>query len=268
MNSLYTINLWIHVVFACLALTLFWVPIFTKKGQLNHKRFGHWYKIAMYTVAASGVVMASMIFNREFGLGAEFSASEQTAAILSNVQQFALFLIYLALLMFTTTRHGIAVLIAKEKRNKLRVVNYLIPVLCLLVFGVALFIFGLFSANTLHIVFGILGGVLSVGMLRYCYRETVARNTWLLEHIGSMIGSGIAAYTAFLTFGGRTLFSDLGQWQLVLWIAPGVIGGFASYLVCKHYARLFYIGAPSSARANASANARRNASTHASTNAN
>ena len=50
-----------------------------------------------------------------------------------------------------------------------------------------------------------------------------------------MIGSGIGAYTAFLAFGGRVMFSDMGQYQILFWVAPGIIGGTAISLLVRKY---------------------------------
>ena len=52
----------------------------------------------------------------------------------------------------------------------------------------------------------------------------MSANRWLVEHLGAFIGSGIAAYTDFLALGGRSMFGDLSQFQLVFWIAPDAIG--------------------------------------------
>lgn len=243
MTYLYNIILLVHIVFAFSALVLFWVPIFTKKGQLNHRKFGHYYKSAMYTVAASGVVMASMMMAMPFTIKPEYLNHENPQAVAEYFRSLNTFLIFLALLTYTSTRHGIAVLSARGKREQLRTFSYLAPVCMLAVGGIALFVSGLTKVHYLHMGFGILGVVLGVSMLRYCLKASMDSNAWILEHIGSMLGSGIAAYTAFLTFGGRTLFSDLGQGQLVFWIAPGVIGSIASYIVCKRYAKLFKVGA-------------------------
>ncbi|WP_371194950.1 hypothetical protein [Glaciecola sp. SC05] len=239
MTYLYSANLWLHIVFAAIALVLFWVPIFTKKGHLNHRKFGHHYKVAMYTVALTGVLMATMMMAQPFVVKPEYLNHENPEAVVAYFRSLNIFLIFLALLTFTTTRHGIEVLAVKDKREQLRKFNYIVPVWMLAVGGVMLFVFGIVNSNVLHIAFGILGLVIGVNMLRYCLKTSVAKRQWIIEHIGSMIGSGIAAYTAFLTFGGRTLFSDLGQWQLVFWVAPGIVGGIASYIVCKRYAQMF-----------------------------
>jgi hypothetical protein len=95
--------------------------------------------------------------------------------------------------------------------------------------------FGYLHSMMLLIVFAVLGVFVGLTMLHYCLRSKIAERQWVLEHISSFVGSGIGAYTAFIAFGGRALFSDLGSWQIVFWIAPGVVGTIASALLCKRY---------------------------------
>jgi hypothetical protein len=105
----------------------------------------------------------------------------------------------------------------------------------LFVGGVGLLVLGMTYTNTLHMVFGVLGMVLAVQMAKFCLVKAVSPNQWLLEHLGAFIGSGIGAYTAFLAFGGRRVFSELGDFQLVFWIAPGVIGSMTIARLSRKY---------------------------------
>ena len=50
-----------------------------------------------------------------------------------------------------------------------------------------------------------------------------------------MIACGIAIYTAFTAFGGRRLFELSWQWELVTWVAPGVIGTIAIAMYNRKY---------------------------------
>jgi hypothetical protein len=243
MAQLHSFTFILHIIFGSIALVLFWVPIFTKKGQLNHRKFGQYYKNAMYAVALTGVIMAMLVLGAPLTIKHEYANHQHAGEIAETFRYFSMFLLYLALLNFTATRHGIEVLRIKDARNALRRFNYIIPIWALTLGGTGIFAMGLLRENTLFMIFGIFGSIIGGLMLRYCLRQNVPKNTWILEHIGSMIGSGIGAYTAFLAFGGRTLFSELGQWQMVFWIAPGVIGATASYLFCKRYEKVFKINA-------------------------
>jgi len=56
-------------------------------------------------------------------------------------------------------------------------------------------------------------------------------------HLNGMIGSGIGAYTAFFAFGGRSLLGELlpGQWQVIPWVLPTVIGVIAASRVSRRW---------------------------------
>jgi hypothetical protein len=112
---------------------------------------------------------------------------------------------------------------------------HLVSIALLLAGGIMLLSVGIIYSNTLHIVFGLLGAVLAFQTGRFCLAKSVSANRWLVEHLSAFIGSGIGAYTAFLAFGGRSMFGELGQWQIVFWIAPGVIGAMASARMSRKY---------------------------------
>lgn len=232
----------IHIVFGSIALVLFWVPLFTKKGQLNHVKFGLFYKTSMYIVALGGFVMSLMVIAMPHTIKAEMIAqSSDPERMVGVVRIFWAYLLYLSILSFTVTRHAVAVIKVKENRSALRKFSYLAPIVALLIGGPILIYFGLSGGRVLHLVFGILGFFLACSMLRYCLKAEMGERKWVFEHIGSFIGSGIGAYTAFLAFGGRTMFEGLGYWQLVFWIAPGVIGTIASAILCKKYGKVFQV---------------------------
>jgi hypothetical protein len=64
---------------------------------------------------------------------------------------------------------------------------------------------------------------------------------WWYQHLSSMIGTGIAGYTAFIVFGGRRLFAPLVQsrYFVLLWILPSAIGSPAIALTVAYYKRKF-----------------------------
>jgi positive regulator of sigma E activity len=229
-----------HIVAGGMAIVLFWVPLYVEKGKLNHRRFGTYYKNAMYSVALSGAIMSVMVLAAPLAIKGHLAGADaDPEKVVKMVRTFWAFLLYLSLLSYVTTRHAVTVLTAKGQIKRLRSPLYISPIALLAAFGPALAYLGVQQEQTLHIIFGILGTVVGVSTLRYCYKKTIARHEWVIEHLSAMIGSGIGAYTAFLAFGGRVLFSGLGQWQIVFWIAPGVIGMIASYLMTQKYSKLF-----------------------------
>ena len=232
----------LHILLGSAALILFWVPLFTEKGKLNHVKFGHVYKNTMYGVAATGAIMAIMVFASPLVIKAQMiGENTNTDKLAHTLRVFWGFLFYLSILSFTGTRHAVAVLRVKNDRKALRTWSYLTPITSLVAGAPVLFYVGYTNSQVLHMVFSILGLLVGTSMLRYCLKTEVKPREWILEHIGSMLGSGIGAYTAFLAFGGRTLLVDLGQWQILFWIAPGVVGSIASAMLCKKYKSVFNV---------------------------
>ena len=236
MITIHSLLFVIHIIFGSMALILFWVPITTKKGGVDHRKFGRHYANTMYVVAASGALMALMVISAPLVIKHQLvNENTNTDQLAFKLRIFWSFLLYLSLLTFVNVRHGILVLKNKRQHSNMRQWPHLLSIYLLLVGGLVLFLFGIVYSNTLHMIFGVLGTVLAIQTGRFCLAKSVAANRWLIEHISASIGSGISAYTAFLSFGGRSMFGELGQWQLVFWVAPGVIGAIASTRMSRKY---------------------------------
>jgi hypothetical protein len=158
-----------------------------------------------------------------------------TEKLALNLRVFWSFLLYLSLLTFVNIRHGILVLRNKTQHHNMRQWPHLTSIMLLFVGGLMLFALGVIYSNTLHMVFGMLGIVLAIQAGRFCLAKSVKANRWLIEHLSSFIGTGIGAYTPFMAFGGRSMLGDLGQWQLVFWLAPGLIGAIFSIRMSRKY---------------------------------
>lgn len=217
----------IHIIFGITALLLFWVPIVSKKGSLNHRRFGNAYKYVMYVVAGGGILMALQVIAYPLVIKGEYFNGTNEQSFVNQIRSFYAFIIYLGLINIVCIRQGLLALSCKKDTIILRTWPQLSLNIILLLGGIALLAYGALNARTLQIVFGILGIVLAFQNLRYTFAKTLTPKRYLHEHLAGFIGSGIGSYTAFVSFGGRHLFSELGQWQLIFWILPGVIGSFA-----------------------------------------
>lgn len=234
MVHLHTVLFCAHILFGSMALILFWIPVLSRKGSLDHKRFGRYYGNVMYGVAGTGAAMAILVLLLPLTIkGHLLSQPEHQAEFVTNIRIFWAFLLYLSLLTFVSVRQGFHVLIASN--SELRTVRHLFPIGLLLLCALVLIVSGVYLGKTLYMVFGALGTAISTGMLRYCIKGPASHGHKVTEHLGAMIGSGIGAYTAFLAFGGRTLFSGAGEWQLVFWILPGVVGSIAIGRMARKY---------------------------------
>ena len=223
----------IHVLFGAIGLVAFWVPVFTKKGAVNHVRFGKIFVWSAYIVlSAAGITLlarVSDLFARNVGPADE-----------PLLFSFIVFLGYLTFVTFVTVRHGMAVL--KHKRDPARLRTNLNSALAygsiLASTGLILYALLLSPPTTvLLLALSPIGLGTGFGNLRYMRSNTPSKRAWMYEHLGAMLGSGIAFHTAFAVFGSTRLF-DIGLtgWVAIIpWVAPAAIGIPAIVLWTRHY---------------------------------
>lgn len=240
MNTLFTLSQTLHILAGSLALILFWMPAILKKGSANHSRFGRYYVYAMYLVAATGSTMATLGLMDPLALmDAPSNDSTILAQQLLARRSTWFFLLFLSLLTITTLRHGVLVLRHKQQRQHLTAPIHLMLMITLTLTGPLLAIWGYSQNQTLLMIFGGLGTVVGAGFLHYSMKANLTKMEWWIEHLGAMIGSGIACYTAFFAFGGSRLFAEYGNLQLLSWILPGIIGTAFIRMLSKQYRRKF-----------------------------
>lgn len=244
--QLHQTALYLHIAVGSCALILFWIPVFTRKGNLDHKRFGRYFAAAMYIVSLSGITMTSLDLLFPIAMhapGLNLSAEAVVDATL-QVRTFALFLLSLSILVLTSTRHGWLVILHKEDRAALRTPAHIALCSSLVAVGLALFITGLNTGNVIFTIFAVLQMVAGINNLRYVFRKELRPKEWWIQHLNGLIGSGIGAYTAFTVFGGRRLFEGIfsdsfSDMAIILWVAPGLIGGIAVAVLSRHYQQKF-----------------------------
>ncbi|ALS99576.1 hypothetical protein [Lacimicrobium alkaliphilum] len=239
MLMLHNILLMFHIAIGTAALLLFWAPALMKKGSLDHVKFGRYYANVMYLVAGSGLIMSTLVLINPMAIHGEGVPPDSAAQVSNQIRIFSAFLLYLSWLVLTSVRHGILVLRCKQDRSPLRSVSHLGLLVMLFVGAILLTLLGISSGKTLFLVFGPLGLFISAGMLHYVLRPSIKPMQWWIEHLGAMIGSGIGAYTAFLAFGARVILADSGYFQLLAWVAPGVIGAVIISLQSRKYSKRF-----------------------------
>lgn len=227
----------IHVVFGTIGLVAFWIPIFTKKGAVNHVRFGKVFVWSAYVVlGAAGIALAARAIEM-WQQGRGYAEAPLLVA-------FMVFLGYLTFVTFVIVRHGMQVL--RTKRQPASIKTPLNTVLAYASIaasgGIILFALLLNPANKI-LLFALspIGVGTGYGMLKYMGGAQQSPRSWFYEHLGAMLGAGIAFHTAFAVFGITRLF-DIGLtgWVAVIpWIAPTVIGIPAISIWTKHYQRKF-----------------------------
>lgn len=227
----------IHIAFGALALAAFWVPVFVRKGGRIHVQAGKVFVRSAYVVliAAAIALFARLV---ELSLAGRGPRDEP------GLFAFIVFLAYLTFVTYVTVRHGMTVLRHKRDPAALRTplnkaLAYGLILSSILVIGYALI---LSPPNQLLLYalspIGVLGGI---GNLRYMNSAPPSARAWFYEHLGAMLGAGIAFHTAFAVFGANRLF-DIGLtgWVAVIpWIAPAAIGVPAISLWTAYYRRKF-----------------------------
>jgi len=238
---------YLHVAIGSLALIAFWLPLIAKKGSKNHKLFGNIFVYCMYVVSISGIIMTMLVLIDPIAIRFpdKVLSTEQINNISYQNRIFSSFLFMLSILVFCSTRHAVTVLKVKADRRMLKTTNYLLPIIFLGLMGALMFGFGLEDDILLFNIFGGLSFFVSIGMMRYIFKAELKQREWLIEHLGSILGSGIGVYTAFFAFGGSRLFETFlnGNLQVVPWILPSIVGIAASLYFSKKYRKQYRVQA-------------------------
>lgn len=215
-----------HIAAGGTALAVLLLPLLSKKGGTLHRRSGWVYVVAMGVVALTGAVMC-----------VGWLTDDKPAN-----DAYGLFLFYIALLSAASASLGVRVLRTKKRTAAHRNLYDLgLPAL-LLAGGLALGAYGLSVGAPLFVSFAALGSFLAITQLRFWLRPPATKREWFFQHIGGMGGSCITAITAFVVVNAPRL--GLGSFNVVLWVAPGVLGGIGILLWQRHYRLRGERGAP------------------------
>ena len=223
----------IHVLFGTIGLAAFWIPVFAKKGAVNHVRFGKIFVWSAYIVlSAAALALVARVSDL---LARDIGPADQPLLF-----SFIVFLGYLTFVTFVTLRHGMGVLTNKRDPAALQtILNKTLAVGAILA-SVGLISYALLLSPPTKILLLALSPIglgVGSGNLRYMKSGTLTKRAWMYEHLGAMIGSGIAFHTAFAVFGSTRLF-DIGLtgWVAIIpWVAPAAIGIPASIIWTRHY---------------------------------
>jgi hypothetical protein len=91
-----------------------------------------------------------------------------------------------------------------------------------------------------------IGVLVGRGNLRFARQPYASPMSWWYEHMGSMLGGGVAFHTAFFVLAaGRLMGAQLtGFAAIVPWILPATIGIPATATWVRYYRRKFHEDAP------------------------
>lgn len=201
-----------HVSFGVVALLSLLFPFLSKWGGVVHRRSGWVFSLAMGGVSLTAWALSAI----------------RIADGVPGNDADAIFLAHVGLLSGASVWMGIRAARLKQKVDQRRWTDLAWPG-ALLVSSVGMFIAGIARGDVLWIVFSVIGALGAIGPLRYLLTARGSRTEWMAQHLGSMGTGAISAVTAFFVVNGQGW--GLGEYTLVLWIGPGIVGGVALTLL-------------------------------------
>ena len=222
MNMLLKALLFAHVGGGLVSLISFWVPALTKKGSPLHRRAGRVYVRAMSVVLATSLPLSIVLFLRGNWLGGTF-------------------LFYLFIITANAMYTGQRALKSKAGPQHLITPIYVTLAWATVLGGAVVLIVGLATKTWLLAGFSLIGLLTGPQAFAFMRNPPTDARYWWYEHLGGMIGTGIAAHVAFLNFGAQRLIPgfSLGDWGMLAWFTPVVVGIVASNRVEAHYRAKF-----------------------------
>lgn len=220
MESVFNAIVLLHIVVGSIGLTSFWVPVLVAKRRGLHTKAGKVFAYSMLTTAASAAIVAVMTLIDPLATHPETSA--RYAVNLRAVN--GLMLLYLAAITFAAAFTGLRAAQLKRRwgghggRVELTVQG------AAFLLAIATLIVGWQVGSVLMMAISFIGLLGAPGNLRRILSRPNQGQDWKYQHMGAMLGAGIAAHTAFLVFGaGRFVNSSLGN-SIWVWLAPTLIG--------------------------------------------
>lgn len=221
MQTFLKFALYLHIFAGFTALVTGLVPMFSKKGSKTHTTWGKVYYWAMFIVAITALIRFQMKLN-------------------------LIFLTGIAVFSFYNTFTGVR-LIRRKDNPKPEFIDWFGAILMVISsLGMLYFSYLAYQKDNifytiLFAIFGLFMFVLSYEDLRVFSGNKQIDNDvplqtryWFQNHISRMGGSYLATLTAFLVVNNPPFIPGL-----VVWIAPGVIGGFVIARTRRFYMNKF-----------------------------
>jgi hypothetical protein len=191
--------LMVHITTGAVGLVLFWIPVIGKKGGAAHRRYGMLYSRLMLVTASMAFCMALTTLLNPLPTHPKQVALAWPQWRIEGI--FGWMMMYLAILTVHLVWHGVATIRNKKQHDANR--HWANVGLNVLVIIAAVYCAyrGWLIDETLMMAFSLVGVASGITNLWFIYREPSSRMAYQLEHVKSIVGSGISVYTAFMAFG-------------------------------------------------------------------
>ena len=244
MRDVYRLVLLAHIACGIVGFFAFWTPALTRKGGRLHMAAGRAFFYATSGIALSGLAITGLLLADPIGIKVSHPESlspDRAAAIVNSVRVSSLFLLYLVLITFTPVHHGVRVLATRHSPAKLRTRFHTTLNVATLLASLSMVFVGLWVGPLLFLYMSPIGLLIGWGNLQFARKPYPTPMAWWYEHMGSMLGGGIAFHTAFLVLGaGRLSGIQLeGPAAAIPWLLPTMIGVPASAVWTNYYKKRF-----------------------------
>jgi hypothetical protein len=243
MSSIYRTVLVFHIAAGLIGLAAFWLPAVLRKGSKAHVQFGRVFFWATCAIAATGLVMAMSIMIDPLGVKPPRRpvSPARAAELARNFRMMATFLLYLVAITFTPVYHGVRVLATRRAHERLRTPFHTFTNVAAIALAVAMIAIGILARLPVLLFLSPIGFLIGIGQLQFARKPYATPMAWWYEHMGAMIGGGIAFHTAFFVLGAGRLFGLRfdGITAVIPWIAPTLVGIPASAIWQRYYRRKF-----------------------------
>ena len=198
METIFTILLIIHIIAGSIGLLTGTINIIKKKGDKAHKSVGKFFFYSMLINGFAGLIM-SLIHRNDFLL------------------IVAVFSIYMV-----ATGQRFLSLKQLNKEQKPKAIDWILTY-TMLVFAFLFITYGSYllinnvNFGIVLLVFGVVSCLMAIKDIKVYKGNIKEKNYWLLLHIQRMVGSYIAALTAFIVVNNHFLPGIVG------WLLPTVI---------------------------------------------
>lgn len=211
MASVFQSLRWVHIAAGSVALILFWIPAIAPKGGRLHIRAGWFYVVCMSVVVLTAFTMSGLAFTIPLSVRriTQPLSPGELADFLREQRIFATFLAYLAGVTLASGWQGIWATETKREPKTMRTPFSLALNVMIILGGLTVLALGIKYHSGPLIGLSPLGPLIGAGNLRYLLSGPRSRMHWWYEHLGSMLGTGIAGYTAFLVFGASRLLPSV-----------------------------------------------------------
>lgn len=215
--TLFTLLVIGHIVTGLIVLISFWVPVASRKGGVDHRRWGHIFTKALYAAAWCAIAMALL----NLTMASDRHPSLTDRRLFDGL--FGWMMLYLGILTLGLGRYGVEAARHHGRVGAQRTAFNICVQVIVMIAAINCGWRGLVLGQPLMIGLAVLGLGAAVTFLIALMRPSQKPNDHVREHLKAMVGAGISAYTAFLSVGLLQIIPD-HVFNPAIWAIPSVVG--------------------------------------------